>query len=145
MAIIDAIVFGWLGAVILFITTVSPTVFTALDQEQAGRFLRAYFPKLFAVEVVTGLALFVIAIYISFTVGLFTYGLGVGLSVSIVALLNLKLITPTLNDATDRWMEEKCKRNKRRFILLHSASVGLFGLNALSMIALITFSPTTTI
>ena len=137
MAFIEALIFGWLGAITLFLTTVSPTVFASLDQEQSSRFLRAYFPRLFSTEAIVGFVIIVLSIYISATGGLFINGFSIGLLVIFFALINLKLITPQLNDATDKWIEDKCKRTKRRFIILHALSVGLFGLNALAMILLI--------
>jgi len=42
--IMEFVIFAWIGAIIMFTVTVSPTVFEVLDAQDAGRFLRAYFP-----------------------------------------------------------------------------------------------------
>ena len=38
---------AWVGAILIFVVTVSPTVFQALSMEQASRFFGAFFKKLF--------------------------------------------------------------------------------------------------
>jgi hypothetical protein len=141
MQLIEALVFGWLGAITMFILTVSPTVFTALDVGNASKFLRAYFPRLFKYELSIGIVLFLISFYLSFTESVYVYGLCVGGVVSAFALINLLYVMPAVNDAADFLATNVHSEpsTKRRFVMLHGLSVSLFGLNAIAMIALIAF------
>ena len=141
MQIIEALVFGWLGAIIMFTLTVSPTVFATLDGGNTGKFLRAYFPRLFKYELSIGVVLFLISSYLSVTKTVYVYGLCVGGVVVAFALINLFYVMPAVNDAADFLaMNSTSERStRRRFAMLHGLSVSLFGLNAIAMIALIAF------
>lgn len=141
MQIIEALVFGWLGAIAMFTLTVSPTVFTTLDGGSAGKFLRAYFPRLFRYELSIGVVLFSISSYLSVTETVYVYGLCVGGVVVAFALINLLYVMPAVNDAADflTMNSNSEPSTKRKFAILHGLSVSLFGSNAIAMIALITF------
>ena len=141
MQIIEALVFGWLGAITMFILTVPPTVFATLDGGSAGKFLRAYFPRLFKYELSIGVVLFLISSYLSVTETIYVYGLCIGGVVVAFALINLLFVMPAVNDAADflAMNSHSEPSTKRRFAMLHGLSVSLFGLNAVAMIALIAF------
>ena len=133
---LHALIFGWLGAITMFILTVSPTVFAVLDGPQASSFLRAYFPRLFRYEITVGLAIIGLSVVLSMNGTTYHYGISVGLLVTVLAYLNLRVIMPKVNDVSDQLISDPNPRMKKKFALLHGLSVGFFGINALGMILL---------
>ena len=133
---LHALIFGWLGAVTMFILTVSPTVFAVLDGPQASSFLRAYFPRLFRYEITVGLAIIGLSVVLSMNGTTYHYGISVGLLVTVLAYLNLRVIMPKVNDVSDQLISDPNPQMKKKFALLHGLSVGFFGINALGMILL---------
>ena len=136
---LHAIIFGWLGAITMFILTVSPTVFAVLDGPQASSFLRAYFPRLFRYEITVGLAIISLSVALSMNGTTYHYGIIVGLLVTVLAYLNLRVIMPKVNDVSDQLISDPNPQMKKKFALLHGLSVSFFGINALGMILLFTF------
>ena len=139
LASLHALIFAWLGAIIMFTLTVSPTVFATLEGPQASAFLRAYFPRLFKYEIAVGLLIIALSIGLSIQGTTYQYGIGVGLIVTILAYLNLRFIMPKANDISDQLNRDPSPTIKKRFGMLHGLSVGFFGINAISMIALFAF------
>jgi len=139
LASLHALIFAWLGAITMFTLTVSPTVFATLEGPQASAFLRAYFPRLFKYEIAVGLAIIALSIGLSMQGTAYQYGISVGLIVTILAYLNLRFIMPKVNDISDQLNSDPSPTIKKRFGMLHGLSVGFFGVNALSMIALFAF------
>jgi len=119
--------------------TVSPTVFATLEGPQASAFLRAYFPRLFKYEIAVGLTIIGLSIGLSMEGTTHQYGLSVGLVVTALAYLNLRVIMPKVNEVSDQLISDPTPTLKKRFGLLHGLSVGFFGINAISMIALFAF------
>ena len=136
LTILHALIFGWLGAITMFILTVSPTVFAVLDGPQASSFLRAYFPRLFRYEITVGLAIIGLSVVLSMNGTTYHYGISVGLLVTVLAYLNLRVIMPKVNDVSDQLISDPNPQMKKKFALLHGLSVGFFGINALGMILL---------
>ena len=136
---LHALIFAWLGAITMFTLTVSPTVFATLEGPQASAFLRAYFPRLFKYEMAVGLTIIGLSIGLSMEGTTYQYGLSVGLVVTALAYLNLRVIMPRVNEASDQLISDPTPTIKKRFGLLHGLSVGFFGINAISMIALFAF------
>ena len=136
---LHALIFAWLGAITMFTLTVSPTVFTTLEGPQASAFLRAYFPRLFKYEIAVGLTIIGLSIGLSMEGTIYQYGLSVGLVVTALAYLNLRVIMPKVNEVSDQLISDPTPTLKKRFGLLHGLSVGFFGINAISMIALFAF------
>jgi hypothetical protein len=130
---LHALIFGWLGAITMFILTVSPTVFAVLDGPQASSFLRAYFPRLFRYEITVGLAIIGLSIVLSMNGTTYHHGISVGLMVTVLAYLNLRVIMPKVNDVSDQLISDPSPKMKKKFALLHGLSVGCFGINALNM------------
>ena len=64
------------------------------------------------------------------------YGISVGLLVTVLAYLNLRVIMPKVNDVSDQLISDPNPQMKKKFALLHGLSVGFFGINALGMILL---------
>ena len=136
---LHALIWAWIGAIIMFTVTVSPTVFATLEGPQASAFLRAYFPRLFKYEILVGLAIIGISTGLSAGGGTYQYGINVGLVVTLLACLNLRVIMPKVNQVADELADNPSPRMKKQFGMLHGLSVGLFGINAISMIALFAF------
>ena len=136
---LHALIFAWLGAITMFTLTVSPTVFATLEGPQASAFLRAYFPRLFKYEMAVGLTIIGLSIGLSMEGTTYQYGLSVGLVVIALACLNLRVIMPRVNEVSDQLISDPTPTIKKRFGLLHGLSVGFFGINAISMIALFAF------
>ena len=136
---LHALIFAWLGAITMFTLTVSPTVFATLEGPQASAFLRAYFPRLFKYEMAVGLTIIGLSIGLSMEGTTYQYGLSVGLVVTALAYLNLRVIMPRVNEVSDQLISDPTPTIKKRFGLLHGLSVGFFGINAISMIALFVF------
>ena len=136
---LHATIFAWLGAITMFTLTVSPTVFATLEGPQASAFLRAYFPRLFKYEIAVGLAIIALSIGLSMEGTTYQYGMSVGLVVTTLAYLNLRVIMPKVNEVSDQLVSDSTPTIKKRFGMLHGLSVGFFGINAISMIALFAF------
>ncbi|MEK9605676.1 MAG: DUF4149 domain-containing protein [Gammaproteobacteria bacterium] len=136
---LHALIWAWIGAITMFTVTVSPTVFATLDGPQASAFLRAYFPRLFKYEVAVGLAIIALSIVLSTDGETYQYGISVGLVVTLLAYLNLRVIMPRVNIVSDQLAAEPSHATKKQFALLHGLSVGFFMINAISMIALFVF------
>ena len=136
---LHALIWAWIGAIIMFTVTVSPTVFGTLEGPQASAFLRAYFPRLFKYEVAVGLSVVALSVGLSTNGETYQYGISVGLVVTLLASLNLRVIMPKVNQVSDELITNPTAQIKKRFGLLHGLSVGFFGINAISLIALFMF------
>src|SRR6056300_223868 len=136
---LHATVFALPGAINLVTLTVSPTVFATLEGPQTSAFLRAYFPRLFKYEIAVGLTIIGLSIGLSMEGTIYQYGLSVGLVVTALAYLNLRVIMPRVNEVSDQLISDPSPTIKKRFGMLHGLSVGFFGINAISMIALFAF------
>ncbi|MDA9719208.1 DUF4149 domain-containing protein [Betaproteobacteria bacterium] len=104
----SALVAGNVGIIIFFSGIVTPIVFKRLESQQASRYLRAFFPRLyitlFATTLVAGLLAFDKTVQF------------ILISVAILFLLSLWPLTPAINNATDTGKLIKFK-------VLHSVSV----------------------
>ena len=136
---LHSLIWAWIGAIVMFTVTVSPTVFGTLEGSQASAFLRAYFPRLFKYEILVGLAIIGISVGLSIGSETYKYGINVGLVVTLLAYLNLRVVMPRVNQVADELADNPNPKIKKQFGLLHGLSVGLFGINAISMIALFAF------
>ena len=112
-----------LGAMLFFVIIVSPTVFTALSSDQASKFLRLIFPRLFlfglALSLLTALGYNISGLYIEMFLALFA---------SILFFLNRNILTPLINYHRDKEVEGDIK-SKNYFKLLHLLSVSFFVIN----------------
>lgn len=125
---------GWIGAMGLFVTTVSPTVFSVLTMPDASRFLRAYFPRLFKIEMAVGALLATLAIlsgqwlFVVF-----------GALLSMMASANLWVLTDRINQVADALVAApEDAELKKKFATLHGASAALFGLGGVLCIWIVT-------
>ena len=112
-----------LGAMLFFVIIVSPTVFTALSSDQASKFLRLIFPRLFlfglALSLIIALGYNISGQYIQMFLALFA---------SILFFLNRNILTPLINYHRDKEIEGDIK-SKNYFKLLHLLSVSFFVIN----------------
>ncbi len=112
-----------LGAMLFFVIIVSQTVFTALSSDQASKFLRLIFPRLFlfglVLSLLSALGYIVSALYIEMFLALFA---------SILFFLNRNILTPLINYHRDKEIEGDIK-SKNYFKLLHLLSVSFFVIN----------------
>ena len=112
-----------LGAMLFFVIIVSPTVFTALSSDQASKFLRLIFPRLFlfglALSLITAFGYNISGQYIEMFLALFA---------SILFFLNRNILTPLINYHRDKEIEGDIK-SKNYFKLLHLLSVSFFVIN----------------
>ena len=108
-----------LGSMLFFVIIVSPTVFTSLSSDQASKFLRIIFPRMFlfglALSLFTSLGYYISSLYIEMILALFS---------SILFFLNRNLLTPMINYYRDKEIEGDIK-SKKYFKLLHLLSVCL--------------------
>ena len=107
----------WAGIIIFFSAIIAPTVFKTLDDNSAGMFLRAFFPKYYYFAIVIGLASLVFITFYSINIEYSLYLTIV--SMTILSIISRSMI-PSINNARD--MGEK---GKNKFNRLHTISVSL--------------------
>ena len=128
---------SWLGSILFFSFAIAPLIFKILDQETAGRFLRAFFPRYYIWGAISG------ALALPCLVGVpLAYpehrGPWVGVqALAIVAVILLTLysgnsLTPAINAARDLRPE-----GEEEFSRLHRRSVWLNGVVMLVLIGLV--------
>ena len=117
-----------LGSMIFFVIIVSPTVFTSLSSDQASKFLRIIFPRIFlfglVLSLVTALGYYISTLYIETILALVS---------SILFFLNRNLLTPMINYHRDKEIEGDIK-SKRYFKFLHLLSVLFFVISSIILV-----------
>ena len=117
-----------LGSMLFFVIIVSPTVFTSLSIDQASKFLRIIFPKLFlfglVISLVTSLGYYISSLYIEMILALVSL---------ILFFLNRNVLTPMINYHRDKEIEGDIK-SKKYFKLLHLISVLFFVMNSIILV-----------
>ena len=120
-----------LGAMLFFIIVVSPIVFSSLSSEQASKFLRVIFPRVFLFG-------FVISLFSAFGYYILTLYIEMlfAITSSILFFLNRNLLTPKINHHRDKGKEGEII-SKKYFKALHLLSVIFFVLNIIILIFLL--------
>ena len=117
-----------LGSMLFFVIIVSPTVFTSLSSDQASKFLRIIFPRLFLfgliLSLVTALGYYISSLYIEMVLALVS---------SSLFFLNRNLLTPLINFHRDKEIEGDIK-SKKYFKLLHLLSVLFFFISSIILV-----------
>ena len=117
-----------LGSMLFFVIIVSPTVFSSLSSDQASKFLRIIFPRLFlfglVISLVTSLGYYISSLYIEMILALVSL---------ILFFLNRNLLTPMINYYRDKEIEGDIK-SKKYFKLLHLLSVLFFVINSIILV-----------
>ena len=109
-----------LGVMISFIVVTSPTVFKTLDKEHSKNFLRFIFPRLFNFCFLISTLMFLL-----FALAEFSFGMVVGIAISISFLINTYFLTPRINKMRDLMLTGHVESEKQ-FKKLHFASVFLY-------------------
>ena len=109
-----------IGFMLFFVIVVSPVIFKTLSQEDAARFLRAIFPRLFLVGLFTSLVI----------VGLSLVGEKQDLTLisTVIAAgfaVNCFVLTPNINKMRDAVLAGDGQK-ERNFKILHLLSVAIF-------------------
>ena len=109
-----------IGFMLFFVIVVSPVIFKTLSQEDAARFLRAIFPRLFLIGLFTSLVM----------VGLSLAGEKQDLALisTVVAAgfaVNCFVLTPNINKMRDAVLAGDAQK-ERNFKILHLLSVAIF-------------------
>ena len=109
-----------IGFMLFFVIVVSPVIFKTLSQEDAARFLRAIFPRLFLVGLFTSLVM----------VGLSLVGEKQDLTLisTVIAAgfaVNCFVLTPNINKMRDAVLAGDAQK-ERNFKILHLLSVAIF-------------------
>ena len=104
----------WVGSIIFFSAIIAPTVFKALNEKNAGIFLRAFFPKYYIFGIILG--------FIALILGIKAMSLILVSMVIAMILLSIisRLMIPVINAARDMGVE-----GESRFKKLHTLSVFL--------------------
>ena len=128
--------FCWvtLGAMIMFGVTVAPTVFSVLEPDAAGKFLRALFPKLY---LFCGITSGVAAMLYTFSTSILQAILA-GL-VSVLFFFSRGPLTRRVNEARDDELAGIAGA-KARFDKLHKRSVRIFGMQALMLLVTVVYT-----
>ena len=117
-----------LGSMLFFVIIVSPTVFTSLSSDQASKFLRIIFPRLFLFGLIlslfTALGYYILNLYIEMILALVS---------SILFFLNRNFLTPMINYHRDKDIEGDIK-SKKYFKLLHLLSVLFFVMSSIILV-----------
>ena len=109
-----------LGFMVLFLSVIAPSVFTSLDEENAGKLLRKLFPRMF----IYGLVLTLLASVLAYQAGrgdlamltiVSAFGFG----------FNAFYLTPLINEKRDELLQEP-DASSGSFDLLHRLSVSIF-------------------
>ena len=109
-----------IGFMLFFVIVVSPVIFKTLSQEDAARFLRAIFPRLFLVGLFTSL--------IMVGLSLVSQKQNLSLISSVIAAgfaVNYFVLTPNINKMRDAVLAGDAQK-ERNFKILHLLSVAIF-------------------
>tara|TARA_B100000214_G_scaffold325488_1_gene263054 strand:+ start:313 stop:708 length:396 start_codon:yes stop_codon:yes gene_type:complete len=105
------------GVIVFFSSVIAPTVFSSVDEKNAGLFLRAFFPKYYIFGIIISSLAILSAILIEPTLS----KLELSLILAILAMFIVsRLMIPSINKARD--MGESAKK---KFNQLHLLSVTL--------------------
>ena len=119
-----------LGVMISFIVVTSPTVFKTLDEEHSKNFLRFIFPRLFNFCFLISTLMFLL-----FALAEFSFGMVVGIAISISFLINTYFLTPRINKMRDLMLTGHVESEKQ-FKKLHFASVILYLLSMVFIVSI---------
>ena len=122
-----------LGIMTSFMVVTSPTVFKTLNEESSKKFLRFIFPRLF-----NFCFLISMFIFLAFALGDFVFGMIFGMAMAISFLINTYVLTPRINKMRDLMLEGHTESG-REFKNLHRASVFLYLLNMIFILAIFIF------
>jgi len=109
-----------IGFMMFFVIVVSPVVFKTLSQDEAARFLRAVFPRLFLVGLFTSLAMIMLSFF-----GEERDLILISCVISAGFGINYFILTPKINKARDAVLAGDGQMGKQ-FKIFHLLSVLIF-------------------
>ncbi len=109
-----------IGFMMFFVIVVSPVVFKTLSQDEAARFLRAVFPRLFLVGLFSSLAMVMLSLF-----GEEQNLILISSMSSAGFAVNYFILTPKINKARDELLAGDEKMEKQ-FKIFHLLSVLIF-------------------
>lgn len=109
-----------IGFMLFFVIVVSPVVFKTLSQDDAARFLRTLFPRLFLVGLFTSLAMIMLSFF-----GKEQELILISCLIAAGFAINCFILTPTINNARDAVLAGHAQKEKQ-FKVLHLLSVFIF-------------------
>ena len=116
------------GFMLFFMVVVTPSVFSGLNEEEAGNFLRIVFPRMFLYGLVASILASIIFLVISSTIFYI-----ISIISAVFFSINLFYINPTINKFRDEFKSGVLEAEKK-FKLFHSFSVTLFLLQLIGSI-----------
>ena len=105
----------WVGVIIFFSSVIAPTIFSSVDEKNAGLFLRAFFPKYYIFGIVLGLLALFSAITLESALSTLEFSM---ITTMLAMFVISRLMIPAVNKARD--MGEAAKK---KFNQLHLVSV----------------------
>ncbi len=121
------------GGMMFFPTVVAPRVFKVLDQESAGRFLRALFPAYYAFMIVTSALAGIAALILSPSIFL-VHGLAL-FAVAVSTLAVRQILVPRINHWRDQSLAGD-QAAEKRFNSSHRLSVVINMIQLLAVIGI---------
>lgn len=118
MQISNLILAANVGIMLFFTVAVAPTIFTVLPQEWAAKYVRAFFPKYYAVLGVTSAISAALAGSMTFRIAL--------AGCALFFFLSQFWITPTVNRARDAGQERKFKTLHTLSVVINMLQLGIF-------------------
>ena len=115
------------GSMVFFAVVVAPKVFQVLPPDQAGTFLRAFFPNYYLWGLVVAAASTLIAVWTSWTISLACA------AVAVLFVYARQILMPKINDARDAQLRGESGAGGR-FKQLHLQSVIVNGFQLLVLI-----------
>ena len=109
-----------IGFMMFFVVVVSPVVFKTLSQDEAARFLRAVFPRLFLVGLFSSLAMVMLSLF-----GEERNLILISCLISVGFATNYFILTPKINKARDEVLAGE-EQMEQQFKIFHLLSVSIF-------------------
>ena len=116
------------GSMLFFALTVAPTVFRSLTADQAGLFLRAFFPKYYSWGIVVAIIAATVASATNIVVAAACF------LVALLFVIARQVLMPRINRARDDELND-VPGARKRFRLLHRWSVIINGAQMLLLVA----------
>lgn len=121
---------GLVSSMLFFAIAVAPTVFKALPADQAGKFLRSFFPRYY----LWGLAMAIVCTLVALTAGVSHAVSAICAVVTIMFIYARQFLMPEINRARDRGLDGDEIADKR-FKWLHLQSVLINGVQLILLVA----------
>ncbi len=105
----------WVGVIVFFSSVIAPTIFSSVDEKNAGLFLRAFFPKYYTFGIVLGLLALFSATILESALNTLEFSM---ITLMLAMFVISRLMIPAINKTRD--MGEAAKK---KFNQLHLVSV----------------------